>query len=36
MTMLYTYTEHHFMQLREWIPLDKLKWSELSGNPKAI
>ena len=26
----------HFMKLREWIPIDKLNWQRLSGNPNAI
>ena len=26
----------HFMKLREWIPVDRLDWKELSRNPNAI
>ena len=26
----------HFMKLREWIPLNKMKWKPLSQNPSAI
>ena len=29
-------TEHFFMKLRGWIPMDKVDWKELSYNPNAI
>jgi hypothetical protein len=28
--------EYNFMKLREWIPIDKVDWHELSYNPNAI
>ncbi len=27
---------HHYCKLLDWIPLEKLNWSYLSSNPKAI
>ena len=32
-TMLHT---DHFMKILEWVPIDKLDWKWLSGNPNAI
>ena len=29
-------TGPHFMKLREWVPTDKLHWTNLSSNPNAI
>ncbi|GAF67664.1 unnamed protein product, partial [marine sediment metagenome] len=35
-TMSTQYKEFKYMKLHDWIPIDKIVWTEFSENPNAI